>query len=131
MAEAFDPARWAQHVFIRPTRDQFEEGWRKTAPFLQMKRKLQVWCEKNKFEPIGRYHATVVLRGVRAGQQGASMMSAVRVLSDAPIGFAEAISHMFHVELGHGGPMIGMVASEEPLDSLSALAHFVTRGDEG
>lgn len=131
MNQGFDPARWAQRVFIHPTRDQLEEGAFKTAPFLQLKRKLQLWCVTCKFEPAPRYHATVLLRGVREHKQGISMMAAVRVLADAPIGFAEAISHTFHVELGHGRPFIGLVASEEPLDSLSASAHFVARGDEG
>jgi len=126
----FDPQRWAQAVFIHPTRRQFEEPC-VTEAFLQLKRKLQLRCDSAGFAPIGPYHATVLLQGVNRHREGQSMMAAIRVLSDAPIGFSDAKSYTFHVQLGQGRPFIGLVAAEEPLDSLSASAHFVARGDEG
>ena len=126
----FDPVKWAQAVCIRPTRKQFEEPF-VTASFLQLKKKLQISCDAEGFAPVVRYHATVVIRGVLRHQEGSAMMAAVRVLCDSPIGFDDAISYTFHVQRSGGRPLIGLVASEEPLDSDSAVAHFVVRGDDG
>lgn len=117
-------------MFIHPTRDQFDKG-HAGAQFFHLKKKLQDRCDSAGFAPVVPYHATVVIRGVERHKQGQAMVVAVRVLSDAPIGFAEAKSHTFHVQLGQGRPFIGLVAAEEPLDSLSVLAHFLPRGDEG
>lgn len=126
----FDPVKWAQAVFVHPTRDQLEKGWA-GKPYFDLKKKLQQRCDSAGFAPVVPYHATVVIQGVEKHRQGQAMMTAVRLLCDAPIGFAEARSHTFHVQLGNGRPFIGLVAAEEPLDSLSVLAHFLPRGDEG
>lgn len=130
LSEGVDPARWAQSVFIHPTRQQFEEPFT-TAAFLQLKRKLQLRCDSAGFAPTQAYHATVLLQGVNKHREWLAMCAATRVLCDAPIGFSVAKSHTFHVQYGGGRPFIGLVACEEPLDSLSVSAHFVPRGDEG
>ncbi len=130
MSVAFDPVRWAQAVFVHPTRDQLERGY-VGAAFFQLKKKLQLRSDSAGFAPVLPYHATVLIRGVERHKEGLAMMTAVRLFSEAPIGFDTARSHTFHVQLGQGRPFIGLVASEEPLDSLSVLAHFLPRGDEG
>ena len=126
----FDPARWSDNVWVHPTRDQLEEACTKTAPFLQLKRKLHLRVESAKFAPERGYHATVVVDGVRPGWEGLSMMTATRVFCDSPIHFSTALSYTFHVKYG-GRPLIGLICGEQPLDRDFALAHFVARGDEG
>lgn len=130
MTQAFDPVKWAQATFIHPTRKQFEEPF-VTASFLQLKRKLQLRCDSAGFATVVPYHATVLISGVNRHKEGLAMMTAIRVLSDAPIGFDTARSHTFYVEVGQGRPFIGLVACEEPLDRDEVSAHFVARGDEG
>lgn len=119
-----------QAVFIHPTRQQFEEPF-VTAAFLQLKRKLQLRVDSAGFHYPQPYAATVLIQGVNRHMEGLAMMAAIRVLSDAPIGFDVAESYTFHVELGNGRPFIGLVASDAPLDKRSAAEHFVARGDEG
>lgn len=125
-----DPKKRGMSVFIHPTRQQFEEPF-VTAAFLQLKRKLHLRVESSGFYFPQPYCATVLLQGVNRHMEGLAMMTAIRVLSDSPIGFDVAESYTFHVELGNGRPFIGLVAAEVPLDKLSAAAHFVARGDEG
>lgn len=126
----FDPAKWAQSVWLHPTRDQLERGYAETRPHLQNKRKLQLRMASSGFGPTQAYHATVVIQGVNRHMVGETIMTATRVLADSPTGFDGALSYMFHVQYG-GRPLIGLIASEEPLDRDSAVAHFVARGDEG
>lgn len=126
----FDPARWAQSVFIHPTREQLEKAFHRHPPMQQLKKKLQLWCVTCKFGPDRPFHATVVVRGVRKGHELDSLLTALRVLGDSPVGFVGALSQTFHVQLGHGRPMIGLIAAEEPLDRDSAVAHFPESGDQ-
>lgn len=125
----FDPARWAQSVFIHPTRLELEEGHMRAQLKLNLKKKLQKWVPICNFAPDRHYHATVVIRGVRREEQAGSILTAMRVLLDAPLGFDVAISHTIHVVLGQGRPLIGLIAAEEPLDRDSAVAHFPVSGD--
>lgn len=127
---SFDPSRWLQSVFIHPTRDQLEEGFHRHPAMMQLKRKLMLWQQTCKFFPDRPYHATVVVRGVRQPYELAAMLTAMRVLGDSPIGFTEALSHTFHIVLGHGRPLIGLIASEEPLDRDHAVAQFPESGDQ-
>lgn len=126
----FDPYRWAQTVWLHPTRLQLEQGYVRAKERLDLKRKLQKRVESSGFAPKGSYYATVVILGLTRHEEYSAMMTATRVLADSPIGFDTAQSWTFHVKYG-GRPLIGLVASEEPLDRDSALAHFVTCGDEG
>ena len=127
---SFDPSRWLQSVFIHPTRDQFEGGFHRHPAMMQLKRKLQLWVVTCKFSPDRPYHATVVIRGVRQGHELASLLTATRVLGDSPVGFIGALSQTIHIVLGHGRPLIGLLASEEPLDRDHAVAQFPESGDQ-
>lgn len=125
----FDPARWAQTVFIHPTRLELEEGHMRAQLKINLKKKLQKWVPICQFAPDRHYHATVVLRGVRHDKEADAVLTAMRVLLDAPLGFDHAISRTIHVVYGEGRPVIGLIASEEPLDRDSAVAHFAAGGD--
>lgn len=128
----FDPRLWLQAICIRPTRGQLTQAGRKTEQLQQLKRKLQIGMEMNAFvTPSKPYHATVVIEGVKDHEEGLAMQSAICVLMDAPMGFDTALSHTFHLVKNNRQPLIGLLASEEPLDRCSAIAQFVARGDEG
>ena len=126
----FDPERWLSSFFIHPTRLEMDEGHCRAQLKLNMKTKVRKWVEICKFDPDRRYHATVVIRGAKAGKEGDAMLTAMRVLCDAPLNFDISLSTTFHVQLGGGRPLIGLIATEEPLDRDSAIAQFPPSGDE-
>jgi hypothetical protein len=127
----FDPRRWLQSVWIHPSRRELEMGYSRTDAQRSLKHKLQQRVTVEQFAPLGRYHATVVVAGVNRYAEGVSLMTATRVFSDSPVGFDDALSYTFHVQLGGSRPLIGLLASEEPLDRGSALAHFHLDGGKG
>lgn len=114
-------------VWIHPTRDQLETGWRQKERFEIMKRKVQQRLAVEPFAPVAAYHAVVVLGGVHRHAEDVSMRTALRLLMDCPLGFDLAMSYTFHL-VGGGRPMIGLVAADRQLDRKAALAHFADCG---
>lgn len=114
-------------VWVHPTREQLETGFTAKSRHEILVRKLRDRVLIEKFAPVEAYHAVVLVCGVRWAHSYASQRTALRLLSETPLGFADTLSQTWHL-VGGGRPMIGLIASDRPLDRLETFAHFTDCG---
>lgn len=120
----FDPLRWAQKTFVHPTRVQFENGYHRPDARVQLDRKLLDRLNTGEFRPTAPYHATLVLHGVNQDHEGAAIATAFMMLARAKhLHFLSPKGVTLYVVYS-GRPLIGLIATEEPLDRDGAMAHF-------
>lgn len=108
-------------VWIHPSRDQLDKGYRVNAYMYAMIGKVRRRMEIEPFRPAVYYHANIVLAGV-VDTPGA-IKTATKLLLECPIAFDKALSWTWWVAR-HPRPFIGLVAALAPLDRNAAIRHF-------
>jgi hypothetical protein len=109
-------------VWIHPTRDELEKGYRVTGHFKRLVEKMRRSVEREGFSSAQGYHAVVVIAGI-ARETGGPIRTATKLLVECPLSFDIAKSWTWWVS-EHPRPFIGLIAAERPLDKEAALLHF-------
>lgn len=112
-------------VWIHPSRDQLDKGYRVNTYMNAMIGKVRRRMEVEPFAPVLTYHAVVVLAGVQ--DCAGAIRTATKLLLECPLGFRQAESWTWWCA-EHPRPLIGLIAAERPLDRIEALGHFADCG---
>lgn len=128
MTATFDPGKMAQKTFVHPTREQMDNGYHHPAARHQLDKKLLKRLDTGEFRPEKPYFATLVLHGVAKDHEAQAIATAFMLAGRSKwLGFLSPKGVTLYFVYS-GRPLIGLIATDAPLDRDEALSHFPPSG---
>lgn len=128
MTATFDPEAMMQKTFVHPTREQMDNGYHHPQARVQLDKKLLDRLNTGEFKPQIPYYATLVLHGVSKDKESQAIATAFMLVGRSKwLGFLSPKGVTLYFVYS-GRPLIGLIATDAPLDRDEAMGHFPPSG---